>query len=77
MLQILLLALVEIFKAMFLMVPWKEVAARFMTRLVITGLQKLAKWRSNDVTAALCNDIILSLQGKRLTVADSFTPPSP
>ncbi len=73
MLNVLLLALVEICKALLLQVAWKEVASRFVQRLVITGLEKLAKWSSNDLTVQTCNDIIASLQGKRLSIIDNYT----
>lgn len=77
MLQVLWLALVEIIKAILLQVAWKEVASRFVQRLVITGLEKLAKWSSNDVTAQTCNDIVDSLKGKRLSVIDNHPPIAP
>ena len=47
-------------------------AERFVTRLVIWGLEKLRDMSTNDVVDQTVTDIIESLKGKRLVVADTF-----
>lgn len=70
--KIIWLVLKETLLAMVAKVAWKAVAERFLTRLVIYGLEKLRDMSTNDVLQTTVNDIITSLQGKRLVVADSF-----
>lgn len=73
MLKIALMILKETLLAMVAKVAWKAVAERFFTRLVIYGLEKLRDMSSNDVVDQTVTDVIESLKGKRLVVADSFT----
>ena len=72
MLKIALMILKETLLAMVAKVAWKAVAERFFTRLVIWGLEKLRDMSSNDVVDQTVTDVIDSLKGKRLVVADTF-----
>lgn len=56
----------EILKGLFLRIAWKVILERFTTRLVIWGLEKLKGLSTNDVAQDTVDDIIQSLQGKRL-----------
>lgn len=51
-------------------IAWGTISERFATRLVIYGLKKLKEKTSNDVVDSTVDDIIRSLKGKRLKVAD-------
>ena len=68
----LLLILKETFMALIARIAWKAIAERFFTRLVISGLNKLAKYSTNNVTTETVNDIISNLQGKQLLVANEY-----
>ena len=72
MVTILLTILKETLLALVAKVAWKAVAERFFTRLVIWGLEKLRDMSSNDVIDQTVTDVIESLKGKRLVVADTF-----
>lgn len=69
---ILLTVLKETLLALLAKVAWKAVAERFITRLVIWGLEKLRDMSTNDVVDQTVTDVIESLKGKRLVVADTF-----
>ena len=51
-------------------VAWQVVFERFYSRLVIYSLNKLKDMHTNDVVDDTIDDIIKSLQGKRLKVVD-------
>lgn len=70
--KIALMVLKETLLALITRVAWKAVAERFFTRLVIYGLEKLRDMSTNDVVDNTITDVIESLKGKRLVVADSF-----
>ncbi|WP_019615482.1 hypothetical protein [Psychromonas ossibalaenae] len=56
----------EILQGMLFKMAWSVMAERFVTRLIIWGLEVLKSFTSNDVAQSTVDDIILSLQGKRL-----------
>ena len=64
----LLPTLKDIALGLFMKIAFKSVLERFVTRLVIAGLNSLAKWSSNDVVGETVQDIIASLDGKKLKV---------
>ena len=64
----LLPTLKDIAMGLFMKIAFKSVLERFVTRLVIAGLKSLAKWSSNDVVDETVQDIIASLDGKKLKV---------
>jgi len=68
----LILILKETLLALIAKVAWKAIAERFFTRLVIQGLQKLAAYSNNGVTNETVEDIVKSLQGKKLKVANEY-----
>lgn len=70
--KIILMVLKETLLALVAKVAWKAVAERFLTRLVIYGLEKLRDMSTNDVVDQTVTDVIESLKGKRLVVADTF-----
>jgi hypothetical protein len=51
-------------------IAFKHVGERFATRLVIHGLKKLKEKSTNDVVDGTVDDIIQSLKGKKLKIAD-------
>ncbi len=57
----------EVLKGLFLQIAWNVIAERFITRLVIWGLEKMKNMSTNAVTQDTVNDIILSLKGKNLS----------
>ena len=65
---ILLPTLKDIFMGLILKVAFKPIMERLVTRLVIAGLKSLAKWSTNDVVDKTVQDIIGSLDGKKLKV---------
>ena len=67
-LAILLPTAKDILMGLFMKVAFKPILERFVTRLVIAGLRKLAKWSTNDVLDKTVEDIINSLDGKGLKV---------
>ena len=60
----------ETFLSLIAKIAFRTVAERFMTRLVIYGLQKLKDYSTNDVVDETVQDIIDQLKGKRLKVVD-------
>lgn len=74
--KIIVAALKELLLALVVRVTWKAVAERFLTRLVIYGLEKLRDMSTNKVVDDTVTDIILSLQGKGLVVADQRELPN-
>jgi len=70
MISIAFVLLKEVLLATVAKVAFKAVAERFATRLVIYGLEKLKGYSTNDVVDSTVEDIIQSLKGKRLSVAD-------
>ena len=58
--------LLEVLKGMFFQIGWQIILERFATRLVVWGLETLKNLTTNDVVQATVDDVIASLQGKRL-----------
>ncbi|HDM8044329.1 TPA: hypothetical protein P0E04_002484 [Vibrio campbellii] len=58
--------LFEILKGLFLQITWKVVLERFASRTIIWGLKALRDLSTNDVIQETVDDVIASLQGKRL-----------
>ncbi|MGF1842458.1 hypothetical protein L4C39_04585 [Vibrio clamense] len=58
--------LLEVLKGLFFQIGWKIILERFATRAVVWGLEKLRDLSTNDVVQATVDDVIASLQGKRL-----------
>ncbi|MBP3140135.1 hypothetical protein ACTFQF_15980 [Aliivibrio fischeri] len=56
----------EIVKGIFLQITWQVIVERFATRMVVWGLEKLKTLTTNDVMQNTVDDVLLSLQGKRL-----------
>ena len=51
---------------------FRVLAERFMTRLVIYGLEKLRSYSTNEVVEGTVQDIISQLKGKKLKVVDEL-----
>ena len=51
---------------------FKVLAERFMTRLVIYGLDKLRNYSTNEVVDETVTDIINQLKGKKLKVVEDL-----
>lgn len=60
----------EVLLAMVAKVGWRIVAERFLSRLVVWGLETLMKMSTNTVVRETLNDVLLSLSGKGLTVIE-------
>ncbi|EGR0802244.1 hypothetical protein KS876_001070 [Vibrio parahaemolyticus] len=58
--------LLEVLKGLFFQVGWKIILERFATRLVVWGLETLKGLTTNDVVQETVDDVVASLQGKRL-----------
>ncbi|MCX8761332.1 hypothetical protein R7E47_02060 [Vibrio sp. Vb1026] len=58
--------LLEVLKGLFFQISWKIILERFATRAVVWGLETLKGLTTNDVMQETVDDIIASLQGKRL-----------
>lgn len=56
----------DIVKGIFLQITWQVIVERFATRMVVWGLEKLKTLTTNDVMQNTVDDVLLSLQGKRL-----------
>jgi len=56
----------EVLKGLLFQIAWKAILERFLTRLVIWGLEKLKNMTTNDVVDETVTDIIKSLRGRRL-----------
>lgn len=72
--SIILTLLKESLLALFFRIGWKVVVERALTRVVISSARKLAKLTTNNVDDAVVEDIVKSLQKKKLKVADELTP---
>ncbi len=62
----------EVFKGILFQITWKVILERFATRLVIWGLEKIKSLSTNDVTQDTMDDIIMSLQGKKLKEVEEW-----
>ena len=51
---------------------FRVLAERFMTRLVVYGLEKLRGYTTNEVVEETVTDIISQLKGKKLKVIDEL-----
>ena len=51
---------------------FRVLAERFMTRLVVYGLEKLRGYSTNEVVEETVTDIISQLKGKKLKVIDEL-----
>ena len=60
--KILWTLLVEIVLAIFRRLDWKILLERFVSRLVATGLRKLAKLDSNGMTGKTAQDVLAMLK---------------
>lgn len=58
--------LLEVLKGLFFQIGWKIILERFASRLVVWGLEALRDLSTNDVIQETVDDVIASLQGKRL-----------
>ncbi|WEM43514.1 hypothetical protein PTW35_06910 [Photobacterium sp. DA100] len=63
---VLLKTLLDVLKGLFFQIGWKIILERFATRGVVWGLETLKNLTTNDVVQATVDDVIASLQGKRL-----------
>lgn len=59
-------SLLDIAKGIFLQITWQVIVERFATRVVVWGLEKLKPLTTNDVVQGTVDDVLKSLQGKRL-----------
>lgn len=59
-------SLLDIVKGILLQITWQVIVERFATRVVVWGLEKLKSLTSNDVMQDTVDDVLQSLQGKRL-----------
>ncbi|GLR75987.1 hypothetical protein [Aliivibrio sifiae] len=64
----------EIVKGIFLQITWQVIVERFATRLVVWGLEKLKSLTTNDVMQETVDDVLMSLQGKRLKEVPEVRP---
>ena len=51
---------------------FRVLAERFMTRLVVYGLEKLRGYTTNEVVEGTIQDILAQLKGKKLKVIDEL-----
>lgn len=58
--------LFDVLKGLVFQIGWKIILERFATRLVVWGLETLKGLSTNDVVQGTVDDVIASLQGKRL-----------
>ncbi len=72
---IILTGLMELVKSLFAKITWDIVLERFATRLVIWGLETLKGLTTNDVLQGTVDDILQSLQGKRLKEVPLLSAP--
>jgi len=63
---VMLKTLLEVLKGLFFQIGWKIILERFATRAVVWGLETLKNLTTNDVVQATVDDVVASLQGKRL-----------
>ncbi len=67
----------ETLLAMIAKIGWRIVAERFLTRLVLWSLEKLAGMSTNQVVRETVADVVASLQGKGLSVIDGHQKADP
>lgn len=72
---ILLKGLWELLTTLIAKITWDVVLERFATRLVVWGLETLKNLSTNDVLQGTVDDILQSLQGKRLKALSSQLAP--
>ncbi|YCO01553.1 hypothetical protein ACB087_01260 [Vibrio sp. VNB-15] len=72
---ILLKGLWELLTTLIAKITWDVVLERFATRLVVWGLETLKNLSTNDVLQGTVDDILQSLQGKRLKALSSQPAP--
>ncbi|MDX1300898.1 MULTISPECIES: hypothetical protein [Photobacterium] len=56
----------EVLKGLFFQIGWKIILERFASRAVVWGLETLKGLTTNDVVQETVDDVVSSLQGKRL-----------
>ncbi len=74
---IILTGLIELVKSLFAKITWDIVLERFATRLIVWGLETLKGLTTNDVLQGTVDDILQSLQGKRLKEVPLLPAPTP
>ncbi|MDW1615055.1 hypothetical protein R7D96_13055 [Vibrio sp. Vb2853] len=74
---IILTGLIELVKSLFAKITWDIVLERFATRLIVWGLETLKGLTTNDVLQGTVDDILQSLQGKRLKEVPLLPAPIP
>jgi hypothetical protein len=62
----------EVFLSLVGKLAFKVLAERFMTRLVIYGLEKIRSYTTNEVIEETVQDVLSQLKGKRLKVIDEL-----
>ena len=62
----------EVFLSLVGKLAFRVLAERFMTRLIIYGLEKLRSYSTNEVVEETVTDIISQLKGKKLKVIDEL-----
>lgn len=67
----------ELLTSLIAKITWEVVLERFATRLVIWGLETLKGLTTNDVVQGTVEDILQSLQGKRLKEVPLMPSPTP
>ena len=62
----------EVFLSLVGKLAFKVLAERFMTRLVIYGLEKIRSYTTNEVIEETVQDVLGQLKGKKLKVIDEL-----
>jgi len=62
----------EVFLSLVGKLAFKVLAERFMTRLVIYGLEKIRSYTTNEVVEETVQDVLSQLKGKKLKVIDEL-----
>ena len=62
----------EVFLSLVGKLAFRVLAERFMTRLVVYGLERLRSYSTNEVVEETVTDIISQLKGKKLKVIDEL-----
>ena len=62
----------EVFLSLVGKLAFKVLAERFMTRLVIYGLEKIRSYTTNEVIEETVQDVLSQLKGKKLKVIDEL-----
>lgn len=70
MINIIIMLLKEIVLSMLAKLTSRVILERFMTRLVVYGLNKLKSYSSNNVVDETVTDIIEHLKGRKLKLID-------